>query len=294
MKKSLKYTLLAIMVMFLFGSLPVQASEFTMSQTKATVNVGDVIDLDVTGTDGNVHWTSWNVNTAKVNQDGVVTAVRRGKTTISARVGLSYKKCTLTVVEPTVKVNKSAATIYVGGTSNTVQLKATAKGASKDVAWTSSDPDVAIVDKSGKVTSVAEGSAVITATANGKSTSTTITVKRSAITLNVSDMQLSTKGNGSVVKLVPSVVGPKKNVTWTTSDKSIATVSGGKVTGKKNGTAVITATANGVSATCNVTVVDGLLSIGEENVALYTGECFSLNPMLIQQTQEYGTVRMLL
>lgn len=85
-------------------------------------------------------------------------------------------------------------------------------------------------------------------------------------------MQLSTKGNGSSMKLTASVVGTKKNVTWTTSDKNIAVVKGGKVTGKGNGTTTITATANNVSTTCTVTVLKGNVSIHTEKELLYTGE----------------------
>ena len=85
-------------------------------------------------------------------------------------------------------------------------------------------------------------------------------------------MQLGTKGNGSAIKLTPTIVGTGKSVKWTTSDKTVATVSGGRVTGKNTGTAIITATANGVSATCEVTVIKDSLSISEEKVLLYTGE----------------------
>ena len=46
-----------------------------------------------------------------------------------------------------------------------------------------------------------------------------------------------------------------KTVTWTTSNASVATVSGGKITAIKAGTATITAkTSNGKTATCKVTV----------------------------------------
>ena len=52
--------------------------------------------------------------------------------------------------------------------------------------------------------------------------------------------------------------GSSSTVTWSSSNKNVATVSGGKVTAKGAGTATITATtANGKKATCKVTVVNG-------------------------------------
>ena len=52
--------------------------------------------------------------------------------------------------------------------------------------------------------------------------------------------------------------GSSSTVTWSSSNKNVATVSGGKVTVKGAGTATITATtANGKKATCKVTVING-------------------------------------
>ena len=52
--------------------------------------------------------------------------------------------------------------------------------------------------------------------------------------------------------------GSTSTVTWSSSNKNVATVSGGKVTAKGAGTATITATtANGKKATCKVTVING-------------------------------------
>ena len=94
-KKKTYLVLFTVVLMMFAGALTVQAADFAIRQTKVTVNVGDTIDLDVTGTDKSPRWTSWNENMVKVNQDGEVTSVRKGRTTVSARIGLSYKKCTI-------------------------------------------------------------------------------------------------------------------------------------------------------------------------------------------------------
>ena len=272
MKK--KIWLLCTLICLLFvGSMTVSAATFSLSQTRVTLNIGDSAELSVVGSEELAKWASYNVNIATVDQSGKVTAVRKGSTTISARIGLTYKKCTVTVVDSSIKVNKPTAVIYTGGTSTqTVQLRATVKGASKAVTWTSLNPAVATVDEKGKVTSVSDGQAVIMATANGKTDTCVVKVLKNSISLNMDTMQLGTKGNGSAIKLTPTIVGTGKSVKWTTSDKTVATVSGGRVTGKNTGTAIITAMANGVSATCEVTVIKDSLSISEEKVLLYTGE----------------------
>jgi hypothetical protein len=47
---------------------------------------------------------------------------------------------------------------------------------------------------------------------------------------------------------------PSSKVTWSTSDKKIATVKNGKVTAKKAGTCIIVAKANGKTVKCKITV----------------------------------------
>ncbi len=272
MKRKVRLFLLLLCVFIMAWGMTANAEDFSISQKTATMNIGDLLELKVSDTDKKPVWISYNENIVKVDQNGTVTAFRAGKTTIKVRSGFQTKTCTVKVVNSSIKLNKKTATIYYGGTStNTLQLKATVKGATKNVVWESSDTNVATVDVKGKVTSVSEGTATITATANGKSANCTVTVKESSIALNMDTMQLSNKGIGSSMKLTPAIIGSKKTVKWVSSDKTVATVSSGKVTGKKSGTATITAMANGVSDTCVVTVTDGLVSINEEKVLLYVG-----------------------
>ena len=73
-------------------------------------------------------------------------------------------------------------------------------------------------------------------------------------TLNKSELQLNTDGKSKTYQLSPSDIAPE-DLTWSSSDPSIATVSAsGLVTGVKDGTATITATVDGASVSCDVTV----------------------------------------
>ena len=274
MKTRMKVLVFALAAFFLVSGSTAYAAEFLLSASKVTINVGGTHDIDVVDSNVNPRWTAWSINNVTIDQNGVVTGVRKGTAVVSARVGLKIQTCKVTVVEPSIKLNKTTALLYSGeGTSqSTLQLKATVKGAGKAVTWKSDKPDVAKVDENGQVTSVAPGTAIITATGNGKEAACKVTVKKNSLTLNMANLQLSTKGNGSSIKLVPTVVGSKKNIVWTSSDKKVATVSGGKVTGKNSGTAEITATVNGISAKCTVTVIKDSLSINTEKELLYVNE----------------------
>lgn len=79
-----------------------------------------------------------------------------------------------------------------------------------------------------------------------------ITISKNTMTLQVSET-----GNLSATVSGENFV-TNTTVTWTSSNESIATVANGKVTGLKNGTAIITATSYyGLTATCEVTVEGG-------------------------------------
>ena len=84
------------------------------------------------------------------------------------------------------------------------------------------------------------------------------TVKVTGVSLNKTTLTLTEGGTESLTATVTPDNADNKAVEWTSSDETIATVSGGTVTAKKTGTATITATATDgtkKSASCTVTVV---------------------------------------
>lgn len=62
---------------------------------------------------------------------------------------------------------------------------------------------------------------------------------------------------GATTTITPTTTPTGAGVTWRSSNASVATVSGGVVTGVNAGVAVITATAGAYSASCTVTVTSG-------------------------------------
>ena len=81
--------------------------------------------------------------------------------------GNSTKKASL-------KLNKSKISMYI---TESTKVKATASGKSKKVTWKSSNSSIAVVNSKGKITAKKAGTCKITATANGKKATCTVTVK---------------------------------------------------------------------------------------------------------------------
>ena len=126
----------------------------------------------------------------------------------------------------------------------------------RTVTWTSASPSIATVDGKGVVTAVAPGKAKITAASKADPTKTDeCTVAVSGITLNKTSVTLLV---GRTESLTYSAFGTAadRGIVWTTSNPSVAEVSGGTISAHYEGTATITATANatGYTAKCDVTV----------------------------------------
>ena len=83
------------------------------------------------------------------------------------------------------------------------------------------------------------------------------TVPVTGVTLNKTALELNAGGAAeTLTATVEPDTATDKNVTWSSSNTSVATVANGVVTPVAAGTATITATAGGKTATCNVTVVE--------------------------------------
>ena len=141
------------------------------------------------------------------------------------------------------------------------------KGASKEVVWTSSLPSVATVSDNGVVTAVSGGKTIISATANGITKKCSVKVKsKKSITISCKSLSLSV---GETATINAIVTGMKRNIKWSTSNKKIATVKNGKVTGKKKGTVTITARCGRLKAKCKVTVKNEGVYHTENGESLY-------------------------
>ena len=217
----------------------------TKTSLKATVN----------GPSTQVKWSSSDKAIATVSSSGIVNGIKKGMCKITAEANGLKAVCTVSVQNPNTTLNVSSATIHIGTTKT---IKATVKGPSKTVKWSSSNKSVASVSNSGVISGIKKGTCTITAEANGVKASCKISVVNPTITLNIKQRNLF---SGECVQLIASAIGKSKSVKWSSSDSSIVSVDcNGKITASNSKSVdgkvcKITATANGVKAICNVRVI---------------------------------------
>ena len=194
-----------------------------------------------------VTWKSSNSSIATVSSTGVVTGKKAGTAYIYANAYGKSVKCKVTVKNPTITLNKSNATAYAG---KSYTLKATTSYRTK-ISWKSSNTKIATVDSKGMVKLKKAGKVTISATAFGKKVNCVLTVKNP--TLKVSKASVSIYRKKSYTVKATAVPGGK--VSWSSSNKAIATVSSsGKITGMKKGTAYVYAKIHGLKKTIKVIV----------------------------------------
>ena len=151
----------------------------------------------------------------------------------------------------------------------------------KTITWTSSNTDVATVTAEGIVTAKGAGTSVITAkTYNGKTAKCTITVKQQVTAIALSDETVSLwVGNKkTLTAMATPTTANNTSVKWSSSDKSVATVSSkGVITAIGEGTCTITCTAAdgyGTKTTCEVTVKQQVteIALSETTASLWVGD----------------------
>ena len=279
----------------------------TLNATEQTLTVGETFALTASvlpenATNKSLVWTSSDENVATVDANGLVTAVKEGTATITAKANDGSNvsaKCTIKVKAAVVLVegitlNATEQTLTEGETFALTASVTPENATNKNLAWTSSDENVATVDANGLVTAVKEGTATITAKANdgsNVSASCTITVNAAVvlvegITLNATEQSLTVGDTFALTAGVAPENATNKSLAWTSSDENVATVdANGLVTAVKEGTAIITAKANdgsNVSASCTINVSDSFIfvskiSLEKMQVTLNIGETATLN-----------------
>ena len=264
-----------------FYFIPV--TSLSLNETSISLSVGETKPLVATvappnATNKNVSY-SFNYGSSFVTiGDGVVTGKAVGSAMIVFTTSDGSKTATCTVnvtgsgggsgVPVTgVTLNKTSITLSVGGTEQLIPTVAPSNATNQSVSWSSSNPGIATVSQNGTVTGVSVGeSATITVTTNdgSKTASCSVTVTGSGggsvpvtgVTLNPTTLSLTVNQTATLTATVAPSNASNKAVTWSTSNRSVASVSDGTVTGVSAGNATITVTTRdgGITATCAVTV----------------------------------------
>ena len=170
-KKSLFSFIIVSAILLLVGCNPPVQPTISIVPTSITLNLDETYALQATISPDNgntpITWESSNMDIATVDAEGVVTAIAAGTTTIIATIaGAEPAECVVTVVDNTIVMLTDSLELFVDDTYQLV-AKLPACDTTAQLIWTSETPEVASVDENGLVTVEAEGTAIITASAEG-------------------------------------------------------------------------------------------------------------------------------
>ena len=203
-------------------------------------------------------WSSSSMDVATVSPLGNVTAVGVGEAIITATTTNDdfFASCRVIVTAigtDEIKLDKSNYEVVIGDTTK-IKVTVSPDDASykNSLIFKSTDEKVATVGIDGEIQSLNIGKCQIEVTSpDGKKAVCNlevIPIKVTNINLKISaEKGISVKKGESYtieVDVVPSNA-TNKNITWTTSDESVATVANGVVTGVAAGTAIITVKSEG-------------------------------------------------
>jgi len=183
-----------------------------------------------------------------------------------------------TVYVTDINLNKETLRLEPEDTATLVATALPHNADLKTVTWESDNKQVATVDKDGKVTAIAEGTATITATSDMvedivAECEVTVAIFVTGITLDQETLNLTYGGdNGVLIATIAPENATDKTYTWISSNEDVATVEDGTVTPVGGGTTTISVitTDGGFVAECEVTVnvsVTGV-TLNEESLIL--------------------------
>ena len=262
------------------GLLPVTAL--------AAAPIGQVLYVGGVQISSTGYWTT--------DSDGNVTASTAGETPTDNYIHYDAENNVLTLHNATIKNElefTDSLTLEEGGTATLTATITPSNATDQNVTWSSDNESVATVDQNGRVTAVAQGGATITAAVDGKSAKCSVTVNAAApvpvtsVSLDKTSLGLTEGDTETLTATVEPSDATNKNVTWSTSDASIATVTDGVVTAVAPGTATITVTTEdgNKTATCAVTVTAATVpvtgvTLNKTSTSLYVGDTETLTPTI--------------
>ena len=187
--KHMRWLLTGIILVLGLMFLPENQSEVNaatrINYTSIKLGQGKSKQLKLKGTSEKAKWTSSNTKIVTVNKKtGMITAVKGGKATITAKVGKRKYYCRVTVVG----ISATKLTMTKGRTY-TFKIKN-----GKNTKWKTSNAAVVSVSSKGKIKAKGAGGAVITCKTNGRTLKCKVTVVSPGnIVTPMSDLSLNTK-----------------------------------------------------------------------------------------------------
>lgn len=200
LRQCLLFSAVLCIVLFFSGTINTQAAVH-LNQTTATICVGKKTTLKLGGTSTKPKWSSSNKKIAKVSSKGVVTGVKSGKATITAKLGSAKYTCKVTV-NKTYGVNKSAVTIKDNASvtvTYTEDSSISYRVENKDICdaswgtvWDGNDVQLNITPKKTGVT-------YINCTNGSNKETIRIKVKVTGVPVNITELNINSSDGGDFV-----------------------------------------------------------------------------------------------
>jgi len=271
-------------------SIDIEGGVLTLNAQNATRRIVPTITPS-NATNTSVRWSTANPDVVTIDENGTVTAIGTGTTTISCTTidgGFSAScavSCSWDTSIHVTGLTLSTNTLAFTSTNSNQTLIATvspSNATNKNVTWSSNNTNVATVNSSGLVTAVAPGDAIITCRTSDGGYTATCSVHcewntNVAVTgVSISPVTKTFTSAGSTQQLTATVSpsnATNKNVTWSSNNTNVATVnSSGLVTAVAPGDAIITCTTSDGSKTaqCNISCSWNLswFSIGPDAITV--------------------------
>ena len=249
-------------------TISVTPSTATLTALGRTVQLNaEVRDQDGQVLSGvTVAWSSSSPAVATVAANGLVTAVRGGIATITAAAGNATGSARVTVEQSAANVTVEPPSHSFEALGDTIRAAATASDEGGQsiplpaVTWTSDYPEFAVVDSTGLITAVGNGTATITATVGTARGTAEVTVEQVPHSMRVASRG-SALAIGDSMQFTATVFDRNGHpidgltLTWSSSDTTVATVDQeGWVLGVAEGSVEITAASGALSASKTLAV----------------------------------------
>lgn len=252
-------------------TLSVESAEIT--EESAELICGESKELNCSvypseATEG-VCWMSLDTNVATVDENGKVTAVGVGETSVivCSPEGDIWDECKIISSAPAltgIVADQERITLSVDETEKINVSPVPEKAELENLTWSSSNTDVVTVDSDGNITAKSAGTATIyIKTADGKHSTqaevTVLPVEVSGMMIAEADVSVRCGENIQINAEVLPLNATNRAITWRSSNEKVAKVDeNGNVVALSCGEALITAESveGKYTATCKVTVVN--------------------------------------
>lgn len=246
---------------------PIETTNIVITPNYKEIFIGEEVALTVTFTPENatykdLEWSSSDSDIASVDKDGKIIAIKEGECKIIAKTENGKTAECKIVVRPveveSIKLDINEKSIEEGEEFTLSATIAPETATYKDIEWSSSDSNIASVDKNGKVTAIKEGECSVYAkSTNGKKAECKIIVKPisvQAIELLSTEIKLLVGETKPVEFKVTPTNAKIIDVKYKIEDESIASVNDdGTIICKSIGTTKLFLTVNGEhTAECQI------------------------------------------